>query len=65
MCGCHMEFLYFITILFLHLVHPVLVESTGCCVVDSVCALECVKCEKRDIHICFFNRSPSLLPRAC
>ena len=37
MCGCHMEFLYFITISFLHLVHPLLVESTGCCVVNSVC----------------------------
>ena len=36
MCGCHMEFLYFITILFLHLVHPLRVESTGCCVVNSV-----------------------------
>ena len=35
----------YITILVLHLVHPSL-DSTGFFVVNSVCALVCVKCEK-------------------
>ena len=60
-----MEFLYFITILLLHLVHPLLVESTGCCVVNSVCALVCVKCEKHVIHISSSTgRLPYCLVRA-